>query len=465
MVNTQSQARSKRWMLILLVCVGQFACLTIGAMWFANRLSDNLALLMRHEIIANNAHMANQLARSITELDLKDFTPQSQDWLRLQDIIENTNLPNSGYFTVIDSTNGKVLSHPRWNADERMSEMNLGQTKLYGPAGGRSILDSVVSGDYVSMGWARIGGDELLLAVRKMPGLGIMILAQQREAPLVAAISQIVISIKSAGLAVAVALVAVSLFFTAGIVERYESRMSAVHGQIDNLADQKSDKLLATRHAVIVELAKLVESRDSSAGEHLDRVRAYTEILGRELSDKIPSLTEETISVMGLTSCLHDIGNVSVPESIFQNAGKLTDEQRVTMQKHTTLGGERLQAIKQKDGQDQFIDVACEIAFAHHERWDGSGYPNGLIEENIPLSARIVALADVYDALTTKRVYNQPATHAEARQIILVGKKRQFDPAVVDAFLATEDQFNSISADAQFDRLKQAQPQLASSLT
>ncbi len=459
MTHAVRQQRSKRWMLILLVCVGQFACLTIGAMWFANRLSGNLGMLMRHEILANNAHLANQLAQTIIEMDLKDFTPLSRDWQRIQSIVEGTRLPNGGYFTVIDSKEGKVLNHPQWHSDEQVPGMKLGQIKLYGPAGGRDILSSVVSGDYMSMGWARVGGDEQLLAVRKVPSLGIMILAHQREAPLLAAISRIVTSIKAAALAAAVALVAVSLFFTAGVVERYESRISDVHGHIDELADEKSEKQLATRHAVIFELAKLVESRDSVTSEHLDRIRAYTGILGKELSGTIPTLNEETVRLIGLASCLHDIGNVSVPESIFLNPGELTEEERTIMQQHTIAGSDRLMTIRQKNGRDQFIEFACEIALAHHERWDGEGYPYNLREENIPLPARIVALADVYDALTSQRVYNKPATHAEARKVILVGRGRHFDPAVVNAFLATEEQFKSIAADAQLKRLKQASKQ------
>jgi len=458
MAHSVPQTRSKRWMLILLICIGQFACLIIGAMWFANRLGSDFGTLMRDEVLANNAHMANQMAYTINELNLKDITVESPDWQKLQALVEHTHLPNDGYVSVIDDRLGQVLCHPRWHSQRYVQGLQVGQIKLHNPDGSRKIINSVVSGNYVSLGWARVNGEEQLLAVRSVPSLGIMILAHQKEAPLLIAISRIVTSIKSAGLAVAVALVAVSLFFIAGVIERYESRMTHVQDHIDELADEKSETLLATRHAVIFELAKMAELRDSKDREHLDRVRAYTEILCKELAGHDASLSEDVIGMIGLTSCLHDIGNSDVPQHILLKPGELTDHERSIMQKHTQAGGDLLLGIRQTYGCDPFIDFACEIALAHHERWDGQGYPFGLSKDNIPLPARIVALADVYDALTSERVYNKPANHAEARKIILVSKERQFDPAVVDAFLATEGQFKTIAADAQFNRLKKAHP-------
>ncbi len=465
MADAQSQARSKRWMLILLVCVVQFACLTMGAMWFANRLSGNIGMLMRHQILDNNAHITNQMALMIDELHLIDIKDQSQDWYKLQEIVENTHLPNDGYISVIDDQTGQVLCHPLWNRQPYVQGLKLGQLMLHNTAGSRKIISSVVSGDYVSLGWARVNGEEHLLAVRKVPSLGILVLAHQKEAPLVVAVSQIATSVKAIGLAVAVALMAISLILLAGIIERYDSRMSHVQGHIDELVDEKSDSLLSSRHAVIFELAKMVESRDNLVSEHLDRVRAYTEILGKQLASHDPSLSDETVGLIGLASCLHDIGNVDVPESIFLNPDALSVKERAIMQKHVHAGSDLLLGIRQTYGRDRFIDFACEIALAHHERWDGEGYPYGLTKENIPLTARIVALADVYDALTSERVYNKPANHAEARNVIIVGKGRQFDPAIVDAFLATEEQFKSISADAQFKRLKNARPQIEPALT
>src|SRR5262249_9773297 len=134
-------------------------------------------------------------------------------------------------------------------------------------------------------------------------------------------------------------------------------------------------------------------------------------------------------------------GKVGIPDSILLSPKKLTPEQRAIIQKHPLIGGDTLLAIRKVWGDDPFLVTACEIAFAHHEKWDGSGYPFGLAGENIPLAARIVALADVYDALTTKRVYKDAMSHEQARAVILAGEGSHFDPKVVEAFRRSDADF------------------------
>jgi putative two-component system response regulator len=148
-------------------------------------------------------------------------------------------------------------------------------------------------------------------------------------------------------------------------------------------------------------------------------------------------------------SPLHDIGKVGVPDNILLKPGKLTTEEWTIMRTHTTLGAETLRAVDRQYPGNAFIRVGIEIAECHHEKWDGGGYPNGLRGESIPLSARILAIGDVYDALTSKRCYKPAFTHDVSRGYLLEERGRHFDPAVIDAFLACEDEFTRIRTEFQ----------------
>lgn len=204
---------------------------------------------------------------------------------------------------------------------------------------------------------------------------------------------------------------------------------------------------LESRDLTIFAMAKLAESRDPETGTHLERVQAYSHALAVQLhrsgtySDQIDT---DFIRLIYETSPLHDIGKVAIPDCVLLKPGRLCDEEFAIMKQHTTLGAETLEAAAAKRPGARFLRVAAEIAASHHERWDGTGYPRGLRENQIPLSARIVALADVYDAMSNKRVYKPAFTHVTARAEILKGRGTHFDPMVIDAFLAAERQFLEI---------------------
>jgi len=199
-----------------------------------------------------------------------------------------------------------------------------------------------------------------------------------------------------------------------------------------------------SRRALVLGLARLAEARDQATGRHLERVRRYTRELGLALIDRHPEISEQFVALVAEASVLHDIGKVGIPDSLLQQPGSLTDEDRAAIRRHTFIGGDALLAMRSRFGEDPFLIAACEIIFAHHEWWDGSGYPFGLEGELIPISARIVAVADVYDALTSHRSYRDAGPHEGAREAILKGGGRQFDPMVVEAFLASEAKFEAI---------------------
>lgn len=204
---------------------------------------------------------------------------------------------------------------------------------------------------------------------------------------------------------------------------------------------------LESRDLTIFAMAKLAESRDPETGAHLERIREYSRVLAEHLSGRREfreQLDDESIQTLYLTSPLHDIGKVGIPDRVLLKPGRLAPDEFEIMKQHTTIGGETLEMVSRAHPGAQFLQMARDIAWSHHERFDGSGYPRGLVGDQIPLCARIVALADVYDALTTKRVYKPPFPHEKARAIILEGDGTQFDPAVVEAFVEREHAFLAI---------------------
>ena len=206
-------------------------------------------------------------------------------------------------------------------------------------------------------------------------------------------------------------------------------------------------KIQEARAATILGLAKLAEYRDEGTGTHLERIRDYARILAVELS-KDPrfsdTVDQQYVDDIYQSSILHDIGKVGTPDALLLKPGKLTGEEFDIIKRHTLMGGNALKAIESQIEGKSFLAMGREIAFNHHEKWDGSGYPRGLKGEAIPLSARIIALVDVYDALTTKRFYKEAYSHEKAKNMIILLRSKHFDPQVVDAFLAVEQKFNRV---------------------
>jgi len=202
-----------------------------------------------------------------------------------------------------------------------------------------------------------------------------------------------------------------------------------------------------TRDIVIFSLARLVESRDSETGNHLERIRHYSKALTTAIleSDNPPKEIDTLfMDNIFLTSPLHDIGKIGIPDYVLLKPGRFDDKEFQIMKRHSVIGFETLNEALEKYPKADYLRMSAEIARSHHERFDGTGYPDGLKGEEIPLSARIVALADVYDALVSKRIYKEAYQHDVAKSIIEKEKGRDFDPIVVDAFLSCEDKFIEI---------------------
>lgn len=220
------------------------------------------------------------------------------------------------------------------------------------------------------------------------------------------------------------------------LVKEYSQRLEA-------RVRQQVDEITRAHEAMIFAMSKLAESRDDDTGVHLERVREYCRILARALAASQGSLGIDDTFMRHLGSAvpLHDIGKVGIPDRVLLKPGRLEPDEFDVMRLHTVIGADMLQIVDAEHPGNIFVQMGIEIARWHHERWDGAGYPDRLAGDDIPLPARLLALGDVYDALTTRRCYKEPLSHDRSREIIADGSGAQFDPAVVDAFIACEQEF------------------------
>ena len=207
---------------------------------------------------------------------------------------------------------------------------------------------------------------------------------------------------------------------------------------------------LKSQDELIFSMAQLADCRSPETGNHLDRVRQFSRLLGWQLIKTCPELgmTESIAAEISRFSPLHDIGKVAIADGILNKPGKLTADEYTIMKKHAPIGGELIRKIYHKTG-SRSLRLAFELTMHHHEKWDGSGYPMGLIGKDIPVAARIMALVDVYDALTSERVYKRAFSREEANDIILASSGSQFDPVMVEAFKGVEDKFHQLRLELQ----------------
>ena len=214
------------------------------------------------------------------------------------------------------------------------------------------------------------------------------------------------------------------------------------------LTNEKADIISKMQSNMIEALAEMVENRDENTGLHIERTAEYAYIIGKALSanPKYRSvITNDYLYTLKKAAPLHDIGKIKIPDAILNKPGKLTTDEMAVMRTHTTEGKSiLLSALKGIEGEN-YLKEAINVATFHHERWDGNGYPMGLSKDSIPLSARIMSLADVFDALMSKRSYKEPFSFEDSCNIIKSSSRTQFDPDVVNAFLSVLDEIHSVS--------------------
>jgi putative two-component system response regulator len=227
---------------------------------------------------------------------------------------------------------------------------------------------------------------------------------------------------------------------------------------------KRTREVMAIQDVTILAMASLAETRDNDTGNHIRRTQFYLKALAEHLKDHprfSHFLTDNMINMLFKSAPLHDIGKVGIPDRILLKPGRFEPEEFTIMKTHTTLGRDAIQHAEDQLGTEvEFLMYAKEIAYYHQEKWDGSGYPTGKAGDDIPISARLMAVADVYDALISRRVYKEGMPHSKAVQIISESRGTHFDPDVTDAFIALADEFKTIAsrfADSDDDMAKKAE--------
>lgn len=417
--------------LVLAVAAAQAACLAAGVVLFDWWLSGAVRSTIHEQILADNVQTAKQMTRLIRQMRVGDPRVDRESWALLQSVVQDIRLPNDGFVCLVDAGDGALLCHPLLKQRPKLKK--------------RGIAPPQSPSDKVTGGVVDTGNGLEIIAAAEIPEIGSRLMVHQRASGVDAAIARFMGPVRPIGVLISLCLVGATTLAVVHLVRSYENRLAEINEHLEALVEQRTRSLMNTRNAVIFGLAKLAESRDSDTGDHLERIRSYVTLIAEQLKEDGLSIDEAYIDTLGLASSLHDIGKVGVPDSVLLKPGRLDADERLVIETHPEIGGECLKAIGERLGEDDFLQIAKEIAYGHHERWDGGGYPFRINGDSIPLSARITAVADVYDALRSRRPYKEPMSHEKAVSILVEGAGAHFDPVVVEAFVAREDEFRAIS--------------------
>lgn len=437
----------KPWLLIASILGGQFVCVMVGVLWYAAWQETTWRNALRQHFLEYNVLLTAQHASKLSrEFDLPADGPLSASQrAALQHYVESISLPKRSYICLIDET-GQMVAHPRMRTAPQLARTRPGRWILRRAQGDEPLQDALAPAPEQAVSGSVAMPDGLhLVAARRVGRSRLVILSHQRAEALEPLAASIAAPVRRVGFGIAATLVILTGLITRIVMNRYESRLAVMNEQLERKVRERSQALLQTRDAVIFGLAKLADSRDHETGEHLERLQNLVCMLARQTRRSYPEIDEAWIERLRVASVLHDIGKVGVPDAVLLKRGPLSPDERRIMQRHAKIGADCLTAIGKRLGANDFLAMARDISWYHHERWDGGGYPHGLSGEGIPLAARVVALADMYDAARSRRIYKQARSHATVRQIIIENRGRHFDPAIVDAFLGVEQAFQRFS--------------------
>ncbi len=432
---------SKRVKHLCVVVLAQTICLSVG-LWA--HLQYTRSSIFRAAVEATFEELASAARNALTDLEalqLSAVTPQGPE----RDLVAQRLAalgPSQGGIMLVDSQWRVVLEAPDERAESAPPSSHgtqLSWIPINYAVGDRTpdeygTLD-LPDGPHVAVAHALNESQGYLVAHRLRADVESSVAALLGSLP---AISFLTFLWTCALLSIAVYMVLARCFDE---VER-----DRIRGDADT-ARQKQE-LIRTRDAIIFGLAKLADSRDPETGDHIERIAVYSTTLAAALR-RDPKyrrqITPGFARLIGISAVLHDIGKVGIEDRILRKPSSLTDEERALMQTHATIGGSCLREIELRLGSSNFLQMAREIAYTHHEHWDGTGYPKGLTGTQIPLAGRIVAIVDMYDALSSKRVYKKAYAHAHCVATIRQESGRKLDPELVEAWLAVESRFAELA--------------------
>jgi response regulator RpfG family c-di-GMP phosphodiesterase len=443
-------ARRKRAGLIGAILALQAGVIGLGGYITLREAQRTLSTRVEETAANDNARSCSNFAGLLRSEVSEPFSFGSAEWERVQARVETFEVVSGGQLVVLDA-HGRVLCHPQLRSNPGLRTLDISAQVLQ-LASGEMMEMSRLSPYEVTTGVSESLSGRASVAVLSVPELGVKVVVHQPEASLSAArarVNEVVLLWVGAS---GVVLLGVSLVGSSVIMRRYDSALERMNKQLEAQVERRTRAGLAIRNGLIFGLAKLADYRDTDTGRHLERICRYCTLLAEELRTSGMKAGGAVIDApwierLRLASSMHDIGKVGIHDSILLKPGRLTPDERRQMEMHPVIGADTLIAIRRHVGHDDLLDMGIEVTLSHHEHWDGTGYPFGLVGEQIPIAARIVALADMYDALTSKRVYKRAYGHDEAVKMIAACAGTKFDPRVVEAFERVQARFNDIRSE------------------
>ena len=420
----------------LIAAVVLLQALVIGLGWLGtlHLARADVSARARDRFLEEIGRGIEQFSQELSRVTSGPLRYQGEGWEAAQDLVEGFALPRGAALVVLDRF-GRIVCHPGLRTNPNLRSIDYSDV----------VIDLRPTGEKVSVGGIKPGtvltGDTDLLsgpttfAVMYNEKAQARIVAHQTNAGLAALEARLTDGFMLWGGAAGLLVLMVSLVGSVVLVRRYDTYLARANEQLEAEVEWRTRRGLSIRNGLIFGLAKLADYRDTDTGRHLERIARYCELIAGALLGRHHEVDQAWIERLKLASSMHDIGKVGIPDSVLLKCGPLTTQERQLMELHPLIGADTLVAIRKRVGDDDLLNMGIQVTLSHHERYDGSGYPYRLVGEQIPLAARIVALADVYDALTSDRVYKDTATHAQAVEVILSGRGTHFDPLVVDAFL------------------------------
>lgn len=432
------------------LAIGALQAVLLFGGWYALYASTHEAVAESVEevIVEANTAATRAIASSLGDFPA-DLEQGSAEWQRAQTVIENTELPAGGFACLLDE-NGFIACHPDIHDSPELRDVQLSEHGFGGIGTDEEGQIGSVEAGVLASGVSRFAADgKHYISTYKDGDTGVQLVVHQPVSGLTAASDLVTAGMLATALLIAGVICGLTSLLGFLLVRAHDREMVRWNETLEDRVEEQAGQIRRAHRGIIFGIAKLAEYRDNETGMHVERMCAYSAVLARELASRGTPIDDEWIEQLRLAASLHDIGKVAIPDNILLKPGRLTGEEFDVMKTHAATGCEALEAVRERVGEDPLIDMGIEISGAHHEKWNGQGYPTGLAGTDIPLSARIVAVADVFDALMSKRVYKPAMPFDEVERIIEEGRGEHFDPQVVDAFHAVSAELLEIRSRLQ----------------
>ena len=425
-------------MLILLI---QATVGILGAIIVFEGTRQALSHRIGVELLHHNTEHSDVIAERLRAEINGPIVLGTPEWETAQSVIENVEVPHGGTACLL-SLDGTVLCHPDLADVPGLRGASIAAAP---PSGMHALRRLHTAQADILDGHLHVvpGGDDYVSTTR-IDELGVNLAVLFPTTGLISIRSPVMRPVWLAAGVTGFGLIVVTALMLRWMGNRFESTIQAQNRSLEAEVARRVDQAVRLRDALIVGLATLADYRDSDTGRHLERITEYTGLLAEALRAEHPEIDDDWIALAKLASSMHDIGKVGIADAVLLKPGPLSPAERSVMERHPSIGADTLIAIRRQLGSDPLIDMSIQITLGHHEWWDGAGYPFGLSGDEIALPARIVAVADAYDAITSARVYKGALTHGEAVAQIVGGAGTRFDPGVVRAFLSVADAFDYV---------------------